>query len=207
MTRKLQSPSSINTYNQCPRKYFYRYIIKIETEKSIYLVRGGIMHKVLEEFFKINPKTIDPANYSREVMNRATELFIRNWEGNTEDLHGCELSMEELYEYYTESMTMLKRWVGSFCERMGQELWSCTLAEAFNKHRPETEVHLISERHGVQGFNDFNENNDPWEEHDFGKVVIDDEEYFWKFDYYDNEYKYFKEDGNRVLTIMRADEY
>lgn len=59
----------------------------------------------------------------------------------------------------------------------------------------------------VQNFNDFNENNDPYGEHDFGKVVVDDEEYFWKFDYYDDEYKYFKEDGNRVLTIMRVDEY
>jgi len=154
MTRELHSPSSINTYNQCPRKYFYRYIMEIETGKSIYLVRGGIIHKVLEEFFKINPKTIDPANYSRELMNRATELFIRNWEDNKADLHGCELSMEELYEYYTDSMTMLKQWVNSFCERLGQELWSCTFAEAFNKHRPETEVHLISERHGVQGFID-----------------------------------------------------
>ena len=59
----------------------------------------------------------------------------------------------------------------------------------------------------VQNFNDFNENNDPHKEHDFGKIVVDGEEYLWKFDYYDDEYKYFKEDGNRVLIIMRADEY
>ena len=39
----------------------------------------------------------------------------------------------------------------------------------------------------VQSFNDFNENNDPHKEHDFGKVVVDGEKYFWKFDYYDDE--------------------
>jgi len=44
-------------------------------------------------------------------------------------------------------------------------------------------------------------------EHDFGKVVVHGEDYFFKIDYYDDQYQYFKEDGNRVMTIMRADEY
>jgi hypothetical protein len=59
----------------------------------------------------------------------------------------------------------------------------------------------------VREFNDFNEDNDPYKEHDFGKIVIDGEDYFFKIDYYDENYEYFQEDGNRVMTIMRADEY
>ena len=59
----------------------------------------------------------------------------------------------------------------------------------------------------VQEFDRFTPDNDPYEEHDFGKVVVAGEEYFFKFDYYDDNYEYFKEDGNRVLTIMRTDEY
>jgi len=49
--------------------------------------------------------------------------------------------------------------------------------------------------------------NDPHGEHDFGEVDVNGTRYFWKFDYYDDSYEYFQEDGNRVLTIMRADEY
>jgi len=59
----------------------------------------------------------------------------------------------------------------------------------------------------VKSFEDFNEGNDPYCEHDFGKFVIDGTPYFFKIDYYDDKYEYFKEDGNRVMTIMRADEY
>ena len=57
----------------------------------------------------------------------------------------------------------------------------------------------------VRAFNDFSPDNDP--EHDFGKVVVNGDEYFWKIDYYDDNYEYFKEDGNRVMTIMLSHEY
>lgn len=60
----------------------------------------------------------------------------------------------------------------------------------------------------VQKFNTFTEDNDPHKEHDMGKVVLSDgSEFFWKFDYYDADYQFFEEDGHRVLTIMRTDEY
>lgn len=60
----------------------------------------------------------------------------------------------------------------------------------------------------VQTFNVFTPDNDPHEEHDFGKIVCSDgSECFWKFDYYDDNYTYFQEDGNRVLTIMLTHEY
>ncbi len=67
----------------------------------------------------------------------------------------------------------------------------------------------------VKVFNNFNEDNDPYGEHDFGKISIDGEDYFWKIDYYDNaicEYGFMFEDNKpdkafRILTIMLADEY
>ena len=59
----------------------------------------------------------------------------------------------------------------------------------------------------VKSFGGFDENNDPHKEHDFGKVTADGCCYFWKFDYYDNDFRYFQKNGTRVLTIMRVDEY
>ena len=63
----------------------------------------------------------------------------------------------------------------------------------------------------VREYNDFNPDNDPYGEHDFGKFIVEGVPYFFKFDYYDAEYKYGSDpkEGpvNRVLTIMRADEY
>lgn len=67
--------------------------------------------------------------------------------------------------------------------------------------------HLEELLRTVKEFDNFTQDNDPYQEHDFGKLVVQGTSYFWKIDYYDDQYQYFKEDGNRVMTIMRTDEY
>ncbi|WP_261334980.1 DUF3768 domain-containing protein [Rhizobium leguminosarum] len=65
----------------------------------------------------------------------------------------------------------------------------------------------------VVGFDDFNAGNDPYNEHDFGAIEQDGVSYFWKIEYYDQDYGMGSQDPanphvtRRVLTIMRADEY
>jgi len=58
----------------------------------------------------------------------------------------------------------------------------------------------------VKSFNDFDSGNAPYGEHDFGRVLVESQVYFWKFDYYD-ESGHYREDGDRVLTIMSASEH
>lgn len=65
----------------------------------------------------------------------------------------------------------------------------------------------------VRTFEDFDQNNDPYGEHDFVSVEHEGVTYFGKIDYYDKEMTMGSEDPahssltSRVLTIMRADEY
>jgi len=65
----------------------------------------------------------------------------------------------------------------------------------------------------VQQFDEFNPDNDPHGEHDFGRIDLLEKGFFWKIDYYDTELKYGSENPadpaatTRVLTIMRAEEY
>lgn len=65
----------------------------------------------------------------------------------------------------------------------------------------------------VRTFDDFGEDNDPFGEHDFGKIDFNGEPYFWKIDYYDVDFEGLSPDPtdetvtNRVLTIMLAEEY
>lgn len=65
----------------------------------------------------------------------------------------------------------------------------------------------------VRLFNYFSEENDPYGEHDFGSVDYQNETYFWKFDYWDENYEYSSADPSdlaktrRVLTIMHSSEY
>lgn len=65
----------------------------------------------------------------------------------------------------------------------------------------------------VQCFDAFNRDNDPHGEHDFGRVEVNGEAYFWKIDYYAPDMEHGSEDTAdaeqtvRVLTIMRVNEY
>ena len=65
----------------------------------------------------------------------------------------------------------------------------------------------------VTTFADFNPDNDPHGEHDFGSFELAGQTFFWKIDYYDRRLKYSSDDPAdpiktiRVLTIMLAEEY
>lgn len=66
----------------------------------------------------------------------------------------------------------------------------------------------------VRKFDDFNPDNDPHKEHDFGAFTLPDVgKIFWKIDAYDKNMEYGSEDPSnpeittRVLTIMLAEEY
>ena len=54
----------------------------------------------------------------------------------------------------------------------------------------------------VKNFNDFNESNDPYGEHDFGSFEYKGRRIFWKIDDLQGE-----EGFGLVLTVMLAEEY
>ena len=65
----------------------------------------------------------------------------------------------------------------------------------------------------VIAFHDFNADNDPHGEHDFGSFELEGEQLFWKIDYYDLAGEFGSEDPTdpkktlRALTVMLAKEY
>ena len=63
----------------------------------------------------------------------------------------------------------------------------------------------------VREYQDFNQGNDPYGEHDFGSFAILGMKILWKIDYYDQDLKGWghplDEQCRRQLTIMRAEEY
>jgi len=65
----------------------------------------------------------------------------------------------------------------------------------------------------VATFSDFNADNDPHGEHDFGSFELSGRKFFFKLDYFDAAMEFGSEDPadpektTRVLTIMLAEEY
>jgi hypothetical protein len=65
----------------------------------------------------------------------------------------------------------------------------------------------------LREFDDFEAGNDPYAEHDFGAITIDEVKVFWKIDYYDQTMEAGSPDPAdprltmRILTVMLAHEY
>ena len=65
----------------------------------------------------------------------------------------------------------------------------------------------------VVTFSEFNEENDPRQEHDFGNFSLAGCKFFWKIDYLDAKMEFGSEDSSnpskttRILTIMLVEEY
>ena len=81
------------------------------------------------------------------------------------------------------------------------------LSRAVADMDPEAFTELLKR---VREFDAFTRGNDPWQEHDFGEVLVNGERYFWKIDAYDLNLELASpapEDDavtRRVLTLMTA---
>lgn len=65
----------------------------------------------------------------------------------------------------------------------------------------------------VAAFDDWNERDDPYGEHDFGKLDVNGEAVIWKIDYYSLDEKHGSDHPEdpavtvRILTLMFAEDY
>lgn len=159
MAQRIQSPSSINTYKQCPRKYYYQYIKRLKTSPSIHTIRGNIVHTVLEEFYEIDPATLTQENYENFMRQRMEEILVKTWREKHSELQTLGLPTTVLQQYFDETVLMLINWFCAFVQKIkkhkGQDLSS-----VFRKLTPIREEHIVSERHQLQGHIDAIEVNE-----------------------------------------------
>jgi len=85
-----------------------------------------------------------------------------------------------------------------------------TVTAGLRELGPDTLHRVLS---AVQRFDAFTPDNDPYNEHDFGSLTIDDQLIFWKIDCYDQQLAFGSPDPTdpdvtrRVITVMLASEY
>lgn len=115
MPRRIQSPSSINMYKRCPRKYFLHYILKRPLKPNIHLYRGSIIHTVINRFERLTDKDLKGIDYNL-FRKKLITIFKNEWEKKAENMLKLKLSRQELQAYYDESLQMLNNWFLRFVE-------------------------------------------------------------------------------------------
>ncbi len=155
MPRRIQSPSSINLYKQCPRRYFYRYILKYPTKPNIHCTRGNIVHSSLEKFFDLSPETIDPLSLKKELASYLKRIFDAYWRKSKKELSSLHLSEDELLFYYNDSIEMLANWLNHFFKDLDKEMKSQDFITAWKKLMPHAREQEFKDLDlGVRGFID-----------------------------------------------------
>ena len=155
MAKRMQSPSSINLYKQCPRKYYYQYILKLPTKPSIHLIRGSIVHEILEKFFSLDVNQFDENEYEYGLRSYVSASLLKQWKESKNKLMKLELSKQELETYLIESQQMLNNFVTMFSEKLKEKMiQGLSLEKAFEILTPAVEEEIRNEELQVRGFID-----------------------------------------------------
>lgn len=156
----MQSPSSMNTYFQCPRKYYFIYKLKLPTKPSIHLVRGNVAHSALEKLYDILPEIIAD-NHKENLKTVVVELLRKFWIDAKEDFAKLAMSDQQLDAYYEETKQMLLNYISSFTEKLEVQIAKGdSFVEAFRKLTPVREKEYLSWEYYVKGFIDVIETAD-----------------------------------------------
>ena len=128
---KIMSPTAINTYLSCPRKFYLRYIRKLRSRPSIYLTRGQIVHKTLRRFHE-TPLQINSSDPLSKVKSALLGIFETEWKSQEKTLQSLEPSPERLDFFHDESQRMLVNFSEWVC-REGNPAPSFSELKIFSK--------------------------------------------------------------------------
>lgn len=102
-------------YLRCPHKYYLRYIKKLRTKPSIFLIRGSIVHKTIEKFNQNQPAIFQKLP-EKMVRYELISTFNDLWEKATTRLNALGLTSEQLKFYHDDSERMLVNFSKWFCQ-------------------------------------------------------------------------------------------
>lgn len=158
--RRVESPSSINTFNSCPRKYFHNYIERLPTKGNIHTIKGNVVHSVLESFFNLQiPEYVDYENGESWIKEQMFSLFAGFWREKKDNLR--ELGIVEGQEAIgiDDCVNMIYLWAELFLQKMKRT--DLTFRDAFNLLKPlHKEKYFKSVDLSVHGFVDVIEEKD-----------------------------------------------
>ena len=166
---RVESPTSILAYMQCPRKYYYRYVKRLEQKPSIHLIVGNVVHSTIASFHNADISSMPVERLFEILHEQMIEEFRIRWDENSEELKSLGLDAKDERASYDETKMMLDNFFQYHINRVVacQYRQNASLVEAFKRLKPKTETKIISEKYGIMGVVDAIHDID-------GKIVIID---------------------------------
>ncbi|MEM4246930.1 MAG: PD-(D/E)XK nuclease family protein [Candidatus Woesearchaeota archaeon] len=155
---RVESPSSISSYKQCPRKYYYQYIEQLETKPNIHQVRGNIAHSVLENFFDQDVSRLTLDSFELGLMEIMQDLLLKEWNNADAKLKALGLTPAQRQFYFEDTLLMLLNWLNHFVRKVYTIEGS--FPERFAKLTPIREELIKSDALQAKGIIDAIENYD-----------------------------------------------
>lgn len=152
MTR-IESAYSINMFKMCPRKYYYRYFLKLPEKSGIAALNGEIVHGALEKFFTIDPERLRTERAYDALQRYLLSAFHEQWAEKIPQLALAE-EKEEVKGWYEESLAMLENFFQNFTARLRERAAESSVRDAFVALKPETEAFFLSDRLQLRGYVD-----------------------------------------------------
>ena len=106
IVERILSPTAINTYLNCPHKFYLRYIKRLKGRPSIHLIRGQIVHRTLHEFHNNHPRIL-PETPVRSIRTELLTTFNRLWSQAQNQLTTLNMAKTELEDFRQQSEIML----------------------------------------------------------------------------------------------------
>ncbi|MBT5924231.1 hypothetical protein HOH30_00735 [Candidatus Woesearchaeota archaeon] len=128
MAKRVESPSSINTFKQCKRKYYYNYIKKLPGVPNIHQVRGNMVHTILENFYDIDTSSFTRENYQLKCKEIIQKLSLHYWKQYEPKIKALHLSQDKERFYFEESMLMVMNWMNHFITDMEKVMEKNTIS-------------------------------------------------------------------------------
>jgi len=155
---RVESPSSIGCFKQCPRKYYYQYIKQLETKPNVHQVRGNIAHSVLEQFFDQDVSQLTLDSFELGLMEIMQDLLLREWKKADAKLNTLGLAPAQKQFYFEDTLLMLLNWLNHFVRKVYAIEGS--FPERFAKLTPIREELIQSDALQAKGIIDAIENHD-----------------------------------------------
>ena len=151
---KYISPTQILTYKHggefkygCPRKYYYKYILRLKQKPKLCFSIGNLVHHTIDEFCKtpLEGDLIIENQVYDSLLEKIVAIFNRRWFAAKSEIARFDESPGEIKNIYLECRLMIRNWFENYYIGVIEHYYKCgDWVQAVRKAMPLSELGVFA---------------------------------------------------------------